>query len=163
MVFELMVGVGTMDNDRRLVWDVKEELVADNLAGVVHQLYLMKNGKILGMLALDEQAARVIVEVALPVVELAVAEQDLVAVSFLKEDGAEGTLRRTARHGSRGARHGSRGGGGSGDGGRDGGSGRSPRALRFSAGISSVLKRPPSAGAAALESTHHMPKVPPFG
>jgi hypothetical protein len=58
----------------------------------------MKNGEILGMKALDEQTARVVIEVALPIVELAVAEQDLVAVSFLKEDGAEGTLRRTARH-----------------------------------------------------------------
>ena len=91
-----------MDNDRRLVWDVKEELVADNLAGVVHQLYLMKDGEKLGMKALDEQTARVVLEVALPIVELAVAEQDFIAIAFFEKDGAAssgGFLRRTARHG----------------------------------------------------------------
>ena len=201
VAFELLVGVGTMDDDGGLVGDVEEEAVADNLAVHIHQPDMMKDGEEFGVEALDEQAAGVVVEVALPVVELTVAEEDFVAVAFLEEDGAtdgDSPRRRTAGH--RGKRRtdghggkwrtaghggkwrtdgrsggGRRSGGGnrSGEGGRTGGErrsgggrrsgGRSPGALRLSAGNVGVLKGPPSAGAAALETTHYVPKVPPFG
>ena len=63
-----------MDNDCCLVGDVKEEAIANNLAGMVHQSYLMKDSEILWMQALDEQAARIVVEIALPIIELTIAE-----------------------------------------------------------------------------------------
>jgi len=127
------------------------------------------------MQALDEQAAGIVVEIVLPVVELAVAEQDLVAIAFLEKDGTArggGSLRRAARHrGWRRSREGGRSGGGGrngGEGGRNSGGGRrsggaSPSALWFSAGSGGVLKRPPSAGTAALKAAYYVSEMLPFG
>ena len=81
----LLIRVAAVHNDRHLVGNVKQEPVANNLATAACHLHAGEHGEVLGMLTLQEQAARVIVKVSLPVVQLLLMHQNLVIVALLKQ------------------------------------------------------------------------------
>ena len=67
IIYYFLVGVSAVDNDCHLLWNVEEETVAYHLALSPYDDSLMNNGEKVWMQALDGQAARVVVEVALPI------------------------------------------------------------------------------------------------
>lgn len=76
-----------MYDDGHLVGYVEQEAAAYHLATTASDVDVGEDGEEVGKLALDEQAARVVIEVGLPCLELLIVEEDLVAIARLKERG----------------------------------------------------------------------------
>ena len=83
----ILIGIGTMDDDRDLLRDVKQKAVAHQLAMPLADVGVVQGGEEVGVLPLDGQAAGVVIKVVLPVVELPVIEENQVIIASLEEGG----------------------------------------------------------------------------
>ena len=80
-----LVAVAAMDDDGHLLRDIKEETVAHHLATMACDNSLMDDSEEIGAQTLNGKTAGVVVKVALPVVQLPFAEENLVVVARLEE------------------------------------------------------------------------------
>lgn len=82
-----IVGIAAMDDDGHLVGNVKEKVITHGLAYLALHRELAEDGEKARVLTFDEKAPRVVDEIALPCIELALVDEDFVVIAFFEEAG----------------------------------------------------------------------------